>query len=139
MRCAPGWAHIEQILNKHSADFFVAAEVRHPSSTPHLVLAGAHAAFMLLRLALLAHRRGAVIWRTEPIVRQIAVIHRPDSLSATAEALVDLAVRDSERWVTANVRHRGDGLGYVEAALALDDAIWECAGPPPRPTMRGDS
>ena len=53
-----GWAHIEQVLHEHSVDVFVAAEVRHPSSALHLVLSGAGAAFMPLRLALLAHRRG---------------------------------------------------------------------------------
>jgi LysR family transcriptional regulator, nitrogen assimilation regulatory protein len=120
-----GWTHIEQVLHEHSVDVFVAAEVRHPSSTLHLVLSGAGAAFMPLRLALLAHRRGAVLRPTDPpIAREIAVIQRPEPLSAAAQALLDLAVRDAARWVAANERHQADGLGYVEAALAVDDAIW---------------
>lgn len=120
-----GWAHIEQTLHEHSVDVFVAAEVRHPSSTLHLVLAGAGAAFMPLRLALLAHRRGAVIRPTDPpIVRKIAMIHRNEPLSAAAQALIDIAVRDAARWVAANERQQDCGLGYVEAALAVDDAIW---------------
>lgn len=120
-----GWAHIEQVLQAHSVDVFVAAEVRHPSSTLHLVLSGAGAAFMPLRLALLAYRRGAVIRPTDPpIVRDIGVIHRPEPLSAAAQALLDLAVMDAARWVAANERQQASGLGYVEAALAVDDAIW---------------
>lgn len=120
-----GWAHIEQILHSHSVEISVAAEVRHPSSTLHLVLSGTGAAFMPLRLALLAHRRGAVLRPTDPpIMRDIAVIHRPARLSAAAEALLDLALRDAARWVAANEERLNRGLGYVEAALDVDDAIW---------------
>jgi LysR family transcriptional regulator, nitrogen assimilation regulatory protein len=80
---------------------------------------------MPLRLALLAHRRGAVIQPTDPpIVRRIAVIHRPGPLSGPAQALLDLALRDAARWVAANERHLEAGLSYVEAAMAVDDAIW---------------
>jgi LysR family transcriptional regulator, nitrogen assimilation regulatory protein len=124
-RSTSGWAFIEQILHAHSVDVFVAAEVRHPSSTLHLVLSGAGVAFMPLRLALLAYRRGAVIQPTDPpIVRRIAVIHRPGPLSGPAQALLDLALRDAARWVAANERHLEAGLSYVQAAMAVDDAIW---------------
>ncbi|HTA02504.1 MAG TPA: LysR family transcriptional regulator [Streptosporangiaceae bacterium] len=124
-RHTAGWSQIEQVLLEHSVDVVVAAEVRHPSSALHLVLSGAGAAFMPLRLALLAYRRGAVIRPTDPpILRQIAVIHRPEPLSAAAQALLDLAIKDAARWVAANERHRAGGLGYVEAALAVDNAIW---------------
>jgi LysR family transcriptional regulator, nitrogen assimilation regulatory protein len=133
-RHTAGWSQIEQVLLDHSVDVFVAAEVRHPSSTLHLVLSGAGAAFMPLRLALLAHRRGAVIQPTDPpILREIAVIHRPGPLSALAQALVDLAVGDAARWVAANERYRAGGLGYVEAALAVDDAIWSARRSAPAP------
>jgi LysR family nitrogen assimilation transcriptional regulator len=77
-RHTAGWSEIEHILLEHAVDVNVAAEVSHPSSTLHLVLSGAGAAFMPLRLALLAHRRGAVIRPTDPpILRRLAVIHRP--------------------------------------------------------------
>jgi DNA-binding transcriptional LysR family regulator len=133
-RATSDWAHIEQTLHAHSVDVFVAAEVRHPSSTLHLVLSGAGAAFMPLRLALLANRRGAVIQPTDPpIVRRIAVIHRPGPLSGAAQALLDLAVRDAGRWVAANERYQEAGLSYVEAALAVDDAIWAARRSAPSP------
>ena len=124
-RSTSSWTFIEQTLHAHSVDVFVAAEVRHPSSTLHLVLSGAGAAFMPLRLALLAYRRGAVIQPTDPpLVRRIAVICRPGLLSGAAQALLDLALRDAARWVAANERHLEAGLNYVEAAVAVDDAIW---------------
>lgn len=133
-RHTAGWSQIEHILLEHAVDVNVAAEVSHPSSTLHLVLSGAGAAFMPLRLALLAYRRGAVIRPTDPpILRRIAVIQRPEPLSAAAQALLDLATMDAARWVAANERHQAGGLGYVEAALAVDDAIWAARRSAPAP------
>jgi len=133
-RHTAGWSQIEHILLEHGVDVDVAAEVRHPSSTLHLVLSGAGAAFMPLRLALMAHSRGAVIRPTDPpILRRIAVIHRPQPLSPAAQALVDLAIMDAARWVTANERYQAEGLGYVEAAMAVDDAIWAARRSAPAP------
>jgi LysR family transcriptional regulator, nitrogen assimilation regulatory protein len=125
-RHTSGWVQTEEALLAAGVSMRVAAEVRHPSSTLPLVLAGAGATFMPLRLATQAHRLGAIVQAVDPpIVRRVAVVCRPNGLTGSARSFLDMITKDATRWIRMMRRYRADGVGLVAAALAVDDTIYE--------------
>lgn len=123
-RHTSSWLQIEQTFERLGLSLNVAAEVRHPSSTLHLVLAGAGATFLPLRLAMQAHRLGAVVQATDPpITRRVGVLYRPNELSGSAKAFLDLITQDAARWVRAMQTMVASGGNIVDAALSVDEEI----------------
>jgi LysR family transcriptional regulator, nitrogen assimilation regulatory protein len=123
-RGTDSWMHIAEVLDSRGIELGPTVDVASPSAVMNLVVNGAGAALLPLRLAVEASRRGAQIFDLDPPVADpINVVHRREKLSAPAKAFLELVIADARRWTTALSASRSTGLSFTEAALQLDGVI----------------
>jgi len=112
----------------------IVVELNDDTSLVPLVLSGAGAAFIPLRHAVEAGRRGATTRSTvPPLSRPLYVVCREGPLSPVAQAFLDLTTLELQRWSTAIADRQAAGSTLVEAATLTDDTInrgYARLGPP---------
>lgn len=117
-------ADIEEALRACGVSPSVVVETTHREPITQLVLFGAGAAFLPFRLALDAHRAGAVVRLIEPaITRTVTVIHRDGGLSPAAAAFVDLVTAEARNWDRAVARRMERGMSRLRAGLDVDAKV----------------
>lgn len=120
------WRSIERELQAHGVEPHVGVLVEEASAVIHLVLSGAGATFMPMRLALQARRSGARICATEPAIkRHMGFVHRDVQLSPPAREFLDMSLADAARWIQANQNRQTEGMSWLQAGLEIEDAIWQ--------------
>lgn len=89
-----------------------------------LVLNGAGSAFLPLRMAVAAHRLGAVVVETSPLISTyFGSVHRPGSLNPAAQSFVVQNRADLRRWNKLIARHQEAGETLLGAAVRADGEL----------------
>jgi LysR family nitrogen assimilation transcriptional regulator len=115
---------IEKVLAEYGLAPTITVELNDDTSLVPLVLSGAGAAFIPLRLAVEAGRRGATTRSTVPqLSRPLYILYRDGPLSRAAQAFLDLNTFEMQRWYTAISDRQSAGATLLEAATATDDLI----------------
>ncbi|GAA4481257.1 LysR substrate-binding domain-containing protein [Rhodococcus olei] len=116
--------YIEGMLRSAGVVPTIAVEVPQRGAVVPMLMAGAGAAILPLRIAVDARQRGAVVRELAPcLVRQIGVIHRPDWLTEVAEAFLRQTREGLASWNAAIDRRMATGMTHVEAAASTVAAI----------------
>ncbi|MFC9786998.1 LysR family transcriptional regulator [Rhodococcus sp. NPDC127528] len=116
--------YVEAMLRASGVEPLVAVEVPQRGAVVPMVLAGAGAAILPLRVALDARLRGGVVRDFSPqLVREIGVIHRPGRLTEAASAFLDNTRNRLASWNRAMDRRMESGMSKVEAAAMTVAAI----------------
>lgn len=115
---------VESRLRASGVEPDVAVEVPQRGAVVPMVLAGAGAAILPLRIALEARQRGAVVRDLEPHLSwPIGAIHRPGPLTPAAAAFLAYTKERLASWAEAVDRRMADGASRVEAAAQTAAAI----------------
>lgn len=105
---------------------------RHAQLT--LVLNGTGSAFLPVRMAITAHRLGAVVVETSPqISTYFGSIHRSGTLSPAAKSFVVQSRADLRRWNKLIAKYQESGESLLEAAVRADDDLHGGGGSEPNP------
>lgn len=104
----------------------VVVEVNESSALVPLVAAGAGAAFLPMRQALDARRRGAVLRATNPtLTRAIYAIMPKTPLSVPAQAFLELSRKHLDTWRRSIESGMAEGASLLSAAIETDQVIEE--------------
>lgn len=115
---------IESMLRSCDVEPLVSVEVPQRGAVVPMVLNGAGAAIVPLRMALDAHLRDAVVREVDPPLRRdIGAIHRPGALTPASAAFLEHTRDRVASWDRAIQRRMDDGAGRVEAAAQTDRAV----------------
>ncbi len=113
---------IERSLRSQGVEPRVVIEVPQRGAVVPMVLAGAGAAVIPLRIALDARLRGAAIRQLDPMPsRRIGVVHRGGRLTPSTAKFLAYARASIERWRENVERNRAEGLSLVAAAGRASD------------------
>ncbi|WP_370185392.1 LysR family transcriptional regulator [Rhodococcus wratislaviensis] len=117
--------YIERMLRDSGIEPYVAVEVPQRGAVLPMVVAGAGAAILPLRVALEAHQRGAVVKEVVPALdREIGAVHRLGRISEAAAEFLTYSEELVQQWERAVGRRRAGGHPWIEAA-ALTVAAME--------------
>lgn len=115
---------VETTLREHGVEPSVAVEVPQRGAVVPMVLNGAGAAVVPLRLALDARLRDAVVREVDPpLTREVGLLHRTGALSAAAVAFLTYTRDRVASWTRALERRRGAGAGLIEAAASTELSV----------------
>lgn len=116
--------YVESMLRGSGVEPAVAVEVPQRGAVVPMVLSGAGAAILPLRIALEARQRGAVVRDLEPHLSwPIGAIHRPERLSPAAAAFLTYTRERLASWAEAVDRRMAAGASRVEASAETVAAI----------------
>ncbi|MGW6456500.1 LysR family transcriptional regulator, partial [Streptomyces sp. NPDC055078] len=116
--------YIEAMLRESGVEPRVAVEVPQRGAVVPMVLSGAGAAIVSLRVAIEARQRGAEVREIEPqLQRRIGVVHRPGRLTAAASAFLAKTNADLASWAGAVERRMASGLSRIEATGHVMSAV----------------
>lgn len=102
----------------------IAAQVPNRHAQMTLVLQGAGAAFLPLRMATAASRAGAIVVETRPEVRTpFGIVHRTGRLGAAAQSFVIECKAELDRWNNRIAVLQESGLPLLAAALRADEEL----------------
>lgn len=111
---------IEQSLRTEGVEPRVVIEVPQRGAVIPMVLAGAGAALVSLRIGIDARHRGGVVREVTPgPSRSIGVVHRPGPLTAAAEDFVAHMHRSVDAWRAGVALQRAKGLTMIEAGAKV--------------------
>ncbi|MDD7926642.1 LysR family transcriptional regulator [Actinomycetospora chibensis] len=131
---------VESTLRAHGVEPSVAVEVPQRGAVIPMVLNGAGAAVVPLRLALDARLHDAVVRELDPpLTREVGLLHRPGALTAAAAAFLAHTRDGVASWSRAVERRRRAGAGLIEAAASTERSVRHrlrsgFASDPPAPT-----
>ncbi|MGC4946769.1 LysR family transcriptional regulator [Streptomyces sp. DT224] len=115
---------VEAMLRAHGVEPSVAVEVPQRGAVVPMVLSGAGAAILPLRVALEARQRGAVVRDLSPHRSwPVGVVHRPGRLSPAAAAFLQHTRDRLASWSRAVERRRAAGSSLIEASAATMAAV----------------
>ncbi|MEV5413018.1 LysR family transcriptional regulator [Thermopolyspora sp. NPDC052614] len=119
-----GRAYIDSIRDAGAVEPAVVVEVSEPAGLVPLIIAGAGAAFLPMRQALAAGRRGASLRMIEPLTsRPIYAITSAGPLSTPARRFLELSRENLDRWRRAVTTRTDRGMTLLEASIDADNAI----------------
>ncbi|WP_228118036.1 LysR family transcriptional regulator [Rhodococcus erythropolis] len=117
--------YIEQALRGRGIEPHVVVEVPQRGAVLPMVVSGAGAAILPLRMALEAHQRGAVVKEVAPtLTREVGAVHRVGRVSEAAVEFLDYSAEIAQQWESAVARRQAGGHSWIEAA-ALTVAAME--------------
>lgn len=117
--------YVEQMLRASGVEPHVAVEVPQRGAVTQMVLSGAGAAIMSLRLAVEAQQRGAVLKALDPeLSRDIGVISRTGRLTEASSEFLTYTKSLLEQWTNSVDRRAAEGHTRIEAT-ALTVAAME--------------
>lgn len=116
--------YVERMLRGSGVEPNVAVEVPQRGAVVQMVLSGAGAAILSVRLAVEAQQRGAVIKELTPhLSRDIGVIHRAGRLTEAAAEFLRYSKVLLEEWGDAVSRRKSQGLTRLEATALTVEAM----------------
>ncbi|RPA12461.1 LysR family transcriptional regulator [Gordonia sp. OPL2] len=125
---------VTSILRRESVTPTIRAQVPNRHAQLTLVLNGAACAFLPLRMAVAAHRLGAVVVETDPAIRTpFGIVHRPGPLNPVAQSFAIQSRADLARRNGRIAELIDTGVPLIEAALTAYDEL-ESDPPPPTGT-----
>lgn len=119
-----GRSFLESIRDTRGIEPAVVVDVSESAGLVPLIVAGAGAAFLPMRQALDARRRGANLRMIDPLtLRPIYAIMPSTPLSAPARKFLELSKENLDRWHRAVARRTTQGMTLLEAAVEADNVI----------------
>ncbi|MFG2520831.1 LysR family transcriptional regulator [Streptomyces sp. NPDC048527] len=123
-RNTAGRDHVEAMLRAHGVEPLIAVEVPQRGSVVPMVLSGAGAAILPLRVALEARQRGAVVRDLDPHLSwPVGVVHRHGRLTPAATAFLAHTKDRLASWARAVERRVAAGESQIEASAATMSAV----------------
>ncbi|RFC70794.1 LysR family transcriptional regulator [Streptomyces sp. AcE210] len=123
-RNTAGRDHVEAMLRAHGVEPLIAVEVPQRGAVVPMVLSGAGAAILPLRVALEARQRGAVVRDLDPHLSwSVGVVHRQGRLTPAAAAFLAHTKDRLASWARAVERRMAAGASQIEASAATMSAI----------------
>ncbi|PRX46680.1 DNA-binding transcriptional LysR family regulator [Prauserella shujinwangii] len=119
-----GRSYLQSIRDATGVEPTVVVDVSESAGLVHLIVAGAGAAFLPMRQALDARRRGANLRMIDPLaLRPIYAIMPSSPMSAPARKFLELSRENLDRWRRAVARRTGQGRSLLEASVEADSVI----------------
>ncbi|TWE22435.1 DNA-binding transcriptional LysR family regulator [Prauserella muralis] len=119
-----GRSYLQSIRDASGVEPAVVVDVSESAGLVPLIVAGAGAAFLPMRQALDARRRGANLRLLDPLTfRPIYAIMPATPLSVPARKFLELSKENLERWRRAVARRTDEGRSLLEAAVEADNVI----------------
>ncbi|EHR50652.1 transcriptional regulator [Saccharomonospora marina XMU15] len=119
-----GRSYLQSIRDAGGVEPAVVVDVSESAGLVPLIVAGAGAAFLPMRQALDARRRGANLRMVDPLtMRPIYAIMASSPLSAPARKFLELSKENLDRWHRAVARRTEQGKSLLEAAVEADNVI----------------
>lgn len=115
---------VATLLRRESVSPRIVAQVPNRHAQMTLVLKGAGAAFLPLRMAISAARAGAIVLTTQPeVLTPFGVVHRAGRLGPAARSFVIESRSALDRWNNRIAALRDSGLSLPNAALRAAEEL----------------
>lgn len=119
-----GRSYLEAIRDSSGVEPAVVVDVEESAALVALIAAGAGAAFLPMRQALDAWRRGAQLRTISPqTFRSIYAVKSSSPLSGPARKFLELSQANLDRWRDALARRTEKGMTLLEAAVDAEKSI----------------
>ncbi|MBA8961667.1 LysR family transcriptional regulator [Rhodococcus opacus] len=109
--------YIENSLREHGVEPRIVVEVPQRGAVLPMVLSGAGAAIIPLRIALDARHRGGVVRELSPgLSRRVGMMYRRGRMTVATSDFLDYSKRSMRAWLRSIDRHTARGHSWIEGA-----------------------